>query len=499
LEYIFRHFYLHSLYDEEGNDGRNLFYYRTTMHKFLQEFNSYTTEQTMQNRQDLCYDKVRILTKMIWRKYWLKDSNDDFSLDFDSIFNSENEAINNANAILVDQGIVVDMLDGFSNSELQQELDGEITFERSIKRVCKFYKAKQPHLKDLIQQGKYQPQEDDLIKYGSIYVSAKPNTNEERFAKIVEFFDKYEEHTFTEDNNTIVFGKGFVNFLPSRNLETNNATSYEPLFDSAYDEDQDNENGIFGLKRQLSIKLSSDQGTDRSINKNKNLKILFSDFVSEIPFNSAVNALQNPEYYCLTQGVITSVPQFMRAVANTSGYHLFFKDYWLYLLRLSDQNAFLKAHYNSFYWDSNQHLDDLPSRSSDAFKDSTEKFPRTFFTQIKIDFVNSNNNFHFACLKTLDGYQERMKKNSILINLCIYKKTPFTQDDIRRNLGPIQGFYNININYLAAKEIVNFYNPVSGELALPETHDRSIGNMYSIETNTYERFTLLSSATREGT
>jgi len=505
LEYIFRHFYLHSLYDEEGNAGRNLLYYRTTMHKFLENSDSYTTEQTMQNRQDLCYDKVRILTKMIWRKYWLKDSNNDFSLDFDSIFNSENEAINNANAVLVDQGIVVDMIDGFSNLQLQQELDGEITFERSIKRVCKFYKAKQSHLKDLITHDKYQPQEDDLIKYGSIYVSAKPDTNEERFANIVDFFNKYEEHTFTEDNNIIVFGKGFVNFLQSRNPEANGATSYEPVFDSAYDEENDNNNSTWGLKRRLAIKLVSDKSSDRSIQKKKQVNFFFSDFVSEIPYNNDINAEIQPDYYCLTQGVFTSVPQYMRAISNTLGYHIYFDDYWLYLLRFystNDLNSEIKEHFNSFYWNDENRLNDLPNVTNLDLGDvdNLAFYPRSFFTQIQIDFVNSTNNFHFTTLKTVDGYQERIKKNSVFINLVKHRKlaNSFYYDDIRRNMGPIQAFYNIEINYLAAKEIVNFYNPVSGESALPKTHDRSIGNMYSIKTNTLNDFTLLSGSTREG-
>lgn len=506
LEYIFRHFYMHTLYDEEGNAGRNLLYYRTTMHKFLQNSNDYTTENTMQDRQDFCYDKTRILTKMIWRKYWLKDSSDDFSLDFDSIFN-ESSDLSNTKAILVDQGIVVDMIDGFSNAELQEELDGQITFERSIKRVCKFYKAKQAHLRTLTdsQNGNpvYHPQEDELIKYGSIYVPAKPAEN--RFEKITEFFSKYEEHTFEEDDNVIVFGKGFVNFLPSRNPESNNATTYEPLFDSAYDEQQDNQNGILGIKRQLSIKLKSDETVNRNIQKKKNLKILFSDFVSEIPYNNNIDPVNQVDYYCLTQGVITTVPQFMRAVANGLGYHVFFDDYWKYLLRMNlgnDSNVEIKNHYNSFYWNSSEHLEDLPTRNVTlpiGSIDNFEYYPRTFFTQFKIDFVNSSNNFHFASLKTVDGYQERIKKNNILINLCIYKKIyDFILDDIRRNLGPVQGFYDIEIDYLASKEMVSFYTPVTGQSKLPETHDRSIANMYSIKTNTYNDFTLLSGSTKEG-
>ncbi len=503
LEYIFRHFYIHTLYDEEGNAGRNLLYYRTTMHRFLQNYNNYTTEITMEDRQDFCYDKTRILTKMIWRKYWLKDSSDDFSLDFDSIFN-QNSDLSNTKAILIDQGIVVDMIDGFSNAELQEELDGQITFERAIKRVCKFYKAKQAHLKTLTtgENPVYHPQEDELIKYGSIYVPAKPAEN--RFEKITEFFSKYEEHTFEEDDNIIVFGKGFVNFLPSRNPETSGATTYEPLFDSAYDEQQDNQNGILGIKRQLSIKLKSDETVDRNIQKKKNLKILFSDFVSEIPYNNNINPVNQVDYYCLTQGVITTVPQFMRAVANGLGYHVFFDDYWKYLLRIyifDDLNLETKNHYNSFYWNSSEHLEDLPTRDIIAIgsKDNNENYPRTFFTQFKIDFVNSSNNFHFASLKTVDGYQERIKKNNILINLCIYNKMQtLMYDDIRRNLGPVQGFYDIEIDYLASKEMVSFYTPVTGQFKLPETHDRSIASMYSIKTNTYNHFTLLSGSTKEG-
>jgi len=511
LEYIYRHFYMHTLYDEEGNDGRNAIYYRTTMHRFLQTYSNYTTERAMQDRQDLCYDKTRILTKMIWRKYWLKESNSDFSLDFDSIFDN-NSDLSNSKAVLVDQGIVVDMIDEFSNSELQQELEGQITFERAMKRVCKFYKPKQAHLKILTSGDNpvYNPQDDELIKYGSIYVPASPATN--RFAKITEFFNKYEEHTFEEDDNVIVFGKGFVNFLSSRNPESNNATTYEPLFDSAYDEQQDNDNGILGIKRQLSIKFISDNNIDRNIQKSKNLKILFSDFISEVPSNNNINANNDPEYYCLTQGVKTTVPQFMRHVSASLGPNLFFDDYWLYLLRLNRNflSTSFKDRYNSFYWNSENHLDDFPGRSDNLTMgdiDNIEEYPRTFFTQFKINFVNSTNNFHFATLKTLDGYQERLKKNNILINLCIYRKeysewinssVGTEYDDIRRNLGPIQGFYDIQIDYLASNEIVNFYTPIVGKSALPSSHDRSISNMYFIKTNTYNNFTLLSSSTREG-
>ncbi len=505
LEYIFRHFYMHTLYDEEGADGRGLLYYRTTMHKFIGGDDQSDTEGTLQERQDLCYDKTRILTKMIWRKYWLKDSSSDFSLDFNSIFDEDSD-LSNSKAVLVDQGIVVDMIDEFTNSELQQELEGQITFERAMKRVCKFYKPKQAHLKTLTSGDNpvYNPQDDELIKYGSIFVPASPATN--RFAKITEFFNKYEEHTFEEDNNVIVFGKGFVNFLASRNPESNNATSYEPLFDSAYDEEQSNENGILGIKRQLSIKFISDNNIDRNIQKSKNLKILFSDFISEVPSNNNIDEENFPEYYCLTQGIKTSVPQFMRSLSTDLGPNLFFDDYWLYLLRINPSYTTansLKDHYNSFYWNSENHLNDFPGRNNEAigFVDNPEEYPRTFFTQFKINFVNSTNNFHFATLKTLDGYQERLKKNNILINLCIYRKRDYyfnEYDDIRRNLGPIQGFYDIQIDYLASKEIVNFYTPIVGKSDLPSSHDRSISNMYSIKTNTYQEFTLLSSSTREG-
>lgn len=316
---------------------------------------SFFEHENSTNRKTIGFDNIGFLTKMVWRKWFIKNSTYN-TLDVANFFNEisdiENESelnIFEKNGIrIVDSGLVIDRslkFDGETNQTLLEEEHGQFyDCYSGFNRKCRFFKKKKEKKeKDFLLSNldrivlspvtEYFTYQDlnvntvesnltgpfsigsfaNLSENGTVDINdfEVPNVSPATYVNRIDLFNDYwEEVEFEEDNIYIIFGKGFMNFnLNSSfyNLE-NAGGDYQNTLNDSYLVDHDiayvdgfnnRSNGKysdFTYTRDLKIKLKKQSISNNDHKKTTRIKIVYSDFFAKKP--NSIHDCFNPNNVC---------------------------------------------------------------------------------------------------------------------------------------------------------------------------------------------------------
>jgi hypothetical protein len=307
------------------------------------------------NRKTLGFDNIGFLTKMVWRKWFIKDSTFntlDVANFFDQISEIETELELNIfekdNIRLVDSGLVIDRSLKFDNEINQDSLitDLEEFYDcySAFNRKCRFFKKKlNKKEKDFLLSNsdrvvlsptvEYFTYQDlnvnvlgsgltgpfsighftNLSENGTIDPDdfEVPNVSPPTYKNKINLFNEnWEELEFEEDDIYILFGKGFMNFNLNSNfynmedaggsyqstLNDTYVVDHDIAYVAGFNNDSDEKYEYFTYTRDLKIKLKKGSVSSFDHQKDIKIKIIYSDFFASKP-NSIHNCF-NPNNVC---------------------------------------------------------------------------------------------------------------------------------------------------------------------------------------------------------
>lgn len=541
-EYINQHFYLYAY-----NPGNPCVFRFTS--EFAQSNNPYPPDTDSTLNYGSSFNKSRVLTKIVWKKFWLKENINSNSFDYEELLNNDYTAFNNDKYILVNQGYLIDCAippsEEHSIEDFNWDLNGDygdIARDNNYKRVCKFYEVNKDSsfyedypnwiagnefeiqiTKDILTESNLQA----ISAFISGGLSFTRHGNLQNVNDFDDFFSYFKEHEFEDDNSIIYFGKGFVNFAEIVD-EYNNNTKYDIVLDNHYEGNEKQ------LNRTLNIKLKNDT-LSKNYKTKQNIKILFSDFNGEnlnlinelLPIEEKIH---NSLIYGGNTGPASSVTQYLwktwRENKEWSDYEdwkeevfkysldqkLYNSSNWIYGVLLNnpissiagfsvnlfnelpgnsinidnlDNSNILSKHLkftNSYPYSNKKNIFGLNVLTT--FNDFTSSVkPRTFFTYINLIFDQEpkdllykrklNNKIN---LKTNGSNDTFLNSN----NLTLLLKNPDEINSLYNyNIGPIQGYYNIEIEKLINRE--RSYWSTTNNILLNEKFGCSI---FDIKVNT---------------
>lgn len=538
-EYVNQHFYIYAF--REYSSERKIYRFTEEFpdnHPYLESgFDYYKS-----------FIKSRVLTKIVWKKFWLKENINSSSFDFEELSLSGSEKYNNEKYILVNQGYLIDCAISQNDSHSTENYNWDVStdtlkeFARSSNstRVCEFYEVnKDSDFYSVYPNWIAGKSFDPIVSFNStVHNNQAINATIEGGLPFTRhgnlqtendyqsFFNYFKKHEFEDDNVILYFGKGFVNFnemVDGSDYPGN--TKYDIVLDNYW-----SYNAITNINRSLKIKLKESTGNSRNYKSKQNVKIVFSDFNGEnlnlinhiLPsgdklHNSVIYSSQG------SYGFASSVIQYLwETVASKypeptdpSVYEKIFQEgidnkfynYFLWQRVFYFNNLILNEKIDNFeYYNEIKKYEFLDSNSvgksffinfpfgdnpfwwklSDF--DSAIK-PRTFFNFINIQFEKNeetvfdsrrlNNQIN---LKTNGATDSFVNSKNLILKLAATRKFSLSTEnvlssnlDYNFNLGPIQGFYDIEIDRFINNERSHW--SIASKLLLNEKFGCSLFNI----------------------